>query len=178
MELRGHNHYVRQIEWLENDTGLVTCGWDSSVFLWRLYQQAPVWEFNLRNNTFNSVCAYISPSTMFKPAVLASSTDKAIRELITCPDNSSVKELARIESESSFSQVLVGYQNNFCIAACHQQADKPSSIQIFKDSFMTKIQEVQVHSKQVQRMKLSYDNTKLITVSEDGSIAFFTLSHY
>ena len=34
---RGHNNFIKSISWLEDDTWFVTCGWDASIFFWKLY---------------------------------------------------------------------------------------------------------------------------------------------
>jgi hypothetical protein len=57
------------------------------------------------------------------------------------------------------------------IAATAEQ-DKPSSLLFFKNNF-EKVCEVQAHSRPIQKMRLTYDNTKLITVGDDGVVAIF-----
>ena len=49
------------------------------------------------------------------------------------------------------------------------------SIQIFKNNF-DKVLEVQAHSRSIQRLKLSFDNTKLFSVGDDGVLACFTVT--
>jgi cilia- and flagella-associated protein 57 len=34
---KGHSNFIKSISWLEDDSGFVTCGWDSSIYLWKLY---------------------------------------------------------------------------------------------------------------------------------------------
>jgi hypothetical protein len=57
------------------------------------------------------------------------------------------------------------------------EPDKPGSVLIFKvsetqggDPKIDKINEVQAHSKAIERMKLSYDNHQLFTVGQDGCL--------
>lgn len=89
---------IKSISWLEDDTGFVTCGRDSSIFLWKLYQPKiinesgssvesktgqPVWEYKLKNNTFNCVAIFRPEGEDCEPIVFATSTDKSIREIKT-----------------------------------------------------------------------------------------------
>lgn len=167
----------------------MSCGWDSSIFLWKLLHDVntpenpndPVWEFRLKNNTGNCVAIY-RPDDLeshFQPIVYATSTDKTIRELKTIVQGSGetvqlkVKESQRFEEQTTFNQVLCTFQRKFLICGTSEQ-DKPSSIQIFKRDF-AKICEIQAHSKQLSRLRLSFDNTKLFSVGEDGVLAIYSL---
>jgi WD40 repeat protein len=93
---KGHTNNPKSISWLEDDTGFVSCGMDSNILLWRLYQpkavdengvmidnntRLPVWEFKVNNKTFNSVAIYRPDSDDCEPVVYASSNDKSIREI-------------------------------------------------------------------------------------------------
>lgn len=186
---KGHTGVVKSISWLEDDTGFVSCGWDCSIFLWKLLHDVdtpenpsdPVWEFRLKNNTGNCVAIYRPDDveSHFQPVVYATSTDKTIRELKTLVQGSGetvqlkVKESQRFEEQTTFSQVLCSFQRKFLICGTAEQ-DKPSSIQIFKRDF-AKVCEIQAHSKQLSRLKLSFDNTKLFSVGEDGVLAIYSL---
>ena len=77
----------------------MTCGWDSSIYLWKLYPDKvveelgtinenskacePVWEFKLKNNTFNCVSIYRPEGENCEPVVFATCTDKSSREIKT-----------------------------------------------------------------------------------------------
>jgi hypothetical protein len=86
---------------LEDDTGFVTCGWDSSIFLWKLYQDKqvddhgtvvdtragqPVWEYKIKNSNFNCVAIYRPEGDDFEPTVYATCADKYICEIKTVAD--------------------------------------------------------------------------------------------
>ena len=67
------------------------------------------------------------------------------------------------------------------IVAGVSEAEKPGPIQVFRyntDSnkhFIEKAIEIQVHNKQVERIRLSYDNQKLFSVGLDGVLACLSI---
>ena len=56
------------------------------------------------------------------------------------------------------------------------EPSRPGSIQIwlkYSDRPMEKINEVQAHSRPVERMKLSYDSQNLFSIGQDGLLCLF-----
>lgn len=192
---KGHSNFIKSISWLEDDTGFVTCGWDSSIYLWKLFQDKqideqggasvdskvgqPVWEYKRLNNTFNCVAIYRPEGEDCEPVVYATCTDKSIREIKTIAVKSGesatlkAKESGRYEEGTNYNQVLTSFQRKFLVAGVSDQ-DKPASIQIFRQNF-EKVLEVQAHSRSIQRLKLNYDNTRLFSVGDDGVIGVYSI---
>mgnify|MGYP002079214966 CR=1 FL=1 len=52
------------------------------------------------------------------------------------------------------------------------ESGRPGSVHIYKIPF-EKINEVQAHSKPIERLKLSYDNNNLFTVGSDGLLIIY-----
>lgn len=173
----------------------MTCGWDSSIYLWKLYQPKsiddsgasnidsktgqPVWEYKLKNNTFNCVAIFRPEGEDCEPIVYAVSTDKSIREIKTIAvktgDSSSLQARIgdRYDEGTSYSQILTSFQRRFLVAGVADN-DKPAPIQLFRSKF-EKVAEVQAHSRNISRLKLNFDNTKLFSVGDDGVIGVFTI---
>jgi len=99
--------------------------------------------------------------------VYTTGSDKSIREI------TNNKETLRYEEGVTYSQIVCGYQRNLLVAGV-AEPDRPGSIQVFRFPF-EKVSEVQAHSKAVERLKLSFDNTKLFSVGVDGVLACFNL---
>ena len=101
------------------------------------------------------------------PLVYTTGSDRSIREVKNV--GGSGKEQARYTEEITYSQILCGYGRKLLIAGV-SEADRPGSIQVFRYSgqepgkFIEKAIEVQAHSRQVERMRLAYDNTKLFSI--------------
>ena len=145
---KGHSNLIKSISWLEDDTGFVSCGWDSSVYLWKLYQDPktddndtslsrivqPVWEYKLKNQTFNSVAVFRPEAgDNINPVVYACATDRTIREIKTLQGGTTdaptfkAKESARYEEGIVYNQILTSYQRKFLIVGTSEQ-DKPATI--------------------------------------------------
>ena len=78
------------------------------------------------------------------------------------------------EENVTYSQILCGYMRRVLVAGV-AESDRPGSIQIFRYDSQTqdkerlyKALEVQAHSKQIERMRLNYDNSKLFSIGLDG----------
>ena len=110
------------------------------------------------------------------PLVYASGSDRSIRE-IKCSGGNQGKEMAKYTEDMTYSQILCGYARRILVAGVCE-ADRPGSIQVFRyntDSFIEKAVEVQAHSKSVERLRLSYDNSKLFSIGLDGVLCCFTM---
>jgi len=176
---KGHGHHVKSISWLEDDTGFVTCGNDSVIFLWKLYPDKlggddtietsraglPIWKFEQKNYTFECVTVYHpEPSETDKaaePCVFATCTDKSVRKIKTVTEKkdavytSKAKEVGRYYEEGTkYNQVVMSSQGKF-LAVGGSEAEKPAAIQLFRPNF-DKAVEVQAHSKQINRLKLNF----------------------
>ena len=60
------------------------------------------------------------------------------------------------------------------------EPNRPGSIQVFRyaNDTMEKAVEVQAHAAQIERMRLNYDNSKLFSVSIDGTFACFSIKDF
>jgi len=95
-KFKKHVESVKRIAWLEDDSGFVTCGHDSQIYMWQLYPKPgetstepaknPVWEFNNKGTHFSSIAVFKpeidekDPQPVF-PIVYATGNDHSIREL-------------------------------------------------------------------------------------------------
>jgi len=105
---------VKRISWLDDDSGFVSCGWDQTVYLWKLALAKnqddnqhsianedktkkltnPVWEYRLKNVDFTSVKTYRKQGEE-NPSFYITGSDKSLREFFG-PENA-IKERYRLE---------------------------------------------------------------------------------
>ena len=119
-----------------------------------------------------------------------SGTDKTIRELkgMKKPDGTMgeglphVQVLRVLEQSVNLSQITLMH-NRRAIFTAVDEKDRPGSIQCIRgDMQVTKenqnkdIFEIQAHSLDIQRLKLSFDNQTLFSSSSDGSLCVFALA--
>ena len=156
----GHNQPVKRIDWLDDDTGFVTCGQDATINVWKLYpapgEVGPAWSFKLASKIqFSSVACFLPERKpgdgegSLEPFVYAAGADRSIREITKDKDkeDSVPKEMLRYEENLTYSQVLVGYQRSLLYAGL-AEPNRPGSIQVFRyaNETMEKVLEVQAHS--------------------------------
>jgi len=171
---------------------------DSYVYLWKLYPDKvggddaietsraglPIWKFEQKNYTFDCVTVYHPEPTETdkgsEPCVYATCTDKSIRKIKTITEkkdaqnNWKSKEVGRYEEGTRYNQVIMSSQGKF-MAVGGSEAEKPAPIQVFRPNF-DKAFEVQAHSKQINRLKLNFQNDRLFSVGDDGVLGIFTIT--
>lgn len=83
-------------------------------------------------------------------------------------ENERGKDEQKIETGQLLSQILLS-ANQKVIFGGSAEEGKPGSVHIYKLP-LDKVNEVQAHSKPIERMRLSYDNDFLFTAGQDGCI--------
>ena len=107
----GHNQPVKRIDWLDDDTGFVTCGQDATINVWKLYpapgEVGPAWSFKLASKIQFSSVACFSPERKpgdgegaLEPFVYAAGADRSIREITKDKDKESNNDECRLDSVS------------------------------------------------------------------------------
>lgn len=183
---RKHNGLIRKISWLSDDTGFISIGWDSALYFWELDDPEPKWKFTKKNVEFSSVTSYKAEGPNEKePYVYVTDSEKCIRELkgVKLADGRyEVQCLKVLEQSVSLSHIAL-MTNRRAIFTAIEEKDRPGSIQVIrgdmqitKETYSKDVFEIQAHSLNVQRMKLSFDNTVVFSSSTDGSLCAFGLA--
>ena len=164
--------------------------------MWKLYPEAnpnedgqpmtnPIWTYSHQKDQYSSIAVFRPPFEENKgqnqntespshPLVYATGSDRSIREIKSGQKQSSYSE------DMTYSQILCSYMRRMVVAGV-SEAERPGPIQVFRYNtdpskhFIEKALEVQVHCKQVERMRLSYDNCKLFSVGLDGVLACLSI---
>ena len=184
-----HRGQIKQISWLDDDTGFLSVSTDHTLMYWKLKldpqkdpAQNPVWRYEQPLISFNSCQAFKEEQDKGPPLVVAfaaSGKDGTIREV------SQGRLRLTVETGQTYSQILLTNGRKFLIAGL-ANPDSPGAIHIYRydnsdaskrsNKEMEKVFEMQVHAERVSKMCLNYENNLLFTGSEDGSIAFMTFS--
>ena len=185
-----HNGLIRKISWLQDDTGFISIGWDSAVYGWKLDKQEPEWTYKKKNCEFTCVTSFKNEggtTADLQPYIYVTGTDKSIHELKGINKSKGegqipeAKVINRYEQSVNLSQIVLMH-NRRAFFTCIDEKDRPGSIQVLrgdtfnKDAVDRTVFEIQAHSLNVQRLKLSYDNNTLFSASSDGSLCVFTLA--
>ena len=130
-----HHGIIRSIDWLEDDTGFISSGWDASIYFWKLNDQEPQWVFKKKNVEFTCVTSFKAEGPQeHEPYIYVSGTDRTIRELkgidkdkskdSQLPEGRSIKG---IEQSCNVSQIQI-MQNRRAIFASVDETNRPGSI--------------------------------------------------
>ena len=179
-----HDNSIHHIQWLEDDTGFVSCGTDKKFNFWNLYKKdgknkemAPEPKWNYDNNKVMFTSTYVYKTETGEHVVYATCSDKSIREIGAPDEKQSTtnkgKERIKYEECISYAQVIVGQQRKMIVAGV-SESDRPGSIQFFRYPF-DKAVEVQAHAAGVNEMRLSIDSKNLFSIGKDGSIYVFNV---
>ena len=160
-QCKGHVNRVRCIDWFENDTGFTSCGIDGNVYYYDLIVQKETLQrlnekdFNQRAVSFTSVVNL--PGRPFESFVVGN--DKKIWH--------SKDSKNGFDAGINISQLALTNNQKALIAGTGEEG-KPGSIHIYQVPQLAKLNEVQAHSKPIERMRMSYDNNFLFTGGQDG----------
>jgi len=168
-----HSGKVRCIQWLDDDSGFISGGWDGAVIMWKLHPEAaigkdgadketnPIQRYTLKNVNFS--CVANKPDS--KSTFYAVGTDKSIKEI------EGGKEKLRYEAGVNISQLVLMHGARAFFAGIAED-DKPGSIQVLRYPW-EKVFEVQAHSLPVERLRISFDNQVLFSSGHDGVLCVF-----
>jgi len=167
---KGHVQKVRSINWFEDDMGFVSAGQGGDVFFWDLMNATDGStklhdkDFTQKNVQMTSVVAI--PGKQHE--VFCVGNDKKIW------NNNMPK--APFEAQAQISQLACTH-NGKALFAGVGDSSRPGAIVIYKIAEgaqgqlkLDKVNEVQAHSRPIERMRLSYDNHHLFTVGQDGCL--------
>ena len=147
---------VLSIDWWENDMGFTSCGMDGNVYFYDLIYQKEQQQrlnekdFNQKGVVLKSVVNI--PGQPFEMYTVGN--DKKIwysKE----PKNG-------FDASVALSQIALTNNKKALIGGVGEEG-KPGSVHIFQLPQLSKINEIQAHSKANERLRLSYDNNYLFT---------------
>lgn len=141
---KAHTGPVRRISWLDDDSGFISCGWDQTVYLWKLALAKnkednekssgiddktkklsnPVWEYRLKNVDFTCVKTYREIGQE-NPSFYITGSDKSLREF-SGPENA-IKERYRLEQQQALSDLAIMRKRQAIFVGLNESS-KPGSI--------------------------------------------------
>eukprot|EP00002_Diphylleia_rotans_P000166 TRINITY_DN1008_c0_g1_i4.p1 TRINITY_DN1008_c0_g1~~TRINITY_DN1008_c0_g1_i4.p1 ORF type:complete len:1179 (-),score=303.89 TRINITY_DN1008_c0_g1_i4:414-3950(-) len=157
--LRGHNSKVRSISWTPDDSRIISAGMDGAVYEWKLRDFKREGENVLK--TCNYTCAVITPDSRTTFAV---GSDKKLKEISDSQINKD------FDTGIALTQVVLSHSGRMLFAGTES-----GSIRSYKFPLTGEFQEHQCHSESVSRMRISFDDSFLFTVGEDGCLFIFDI---
>lgn len=175
-----HVNKVRSIAWFDDDSGFVSSGIDGVCLAWKLNpdsldilnanRRSQEEEKTVKNFTYKTEYRQgrfvdVAIKSESKNTYYALTEDRHIKEI----ENG--KEKVRFDTGYNYSSI-VSFQGSKIIAAGVAEGDKPGAIQFFKNPW-ERLLEIQAHSSGVERIRLTFSNTQLLSAGSDGSLCVF-----
>ncbi|XP_078485320.1 cilia- and flagella-associated protein 57 [Ciona intestinalis] len=161
--LKGHNGKVRAIAWSADDSKLISSGMDGAVYEWSAAAAKRVNEVVLKSCAYSGVT--VSPSGKHTYAV---GSDKSIKEITES------QILRTVDSGgATLTQIVMSHSGRMLF--CGTSGGALRSIK-FPLTDSGEWAEHQAHASQITKMKITYDDQFLITVSEDACLMIWRVS--
>ncbi|KAH3831997.1 cilia- and flagella-associated protein 57-like [Dreissena polymorpha] len=160
--LKGHNGKVKSLVWSSDDSKIVSCGLDGAVYEWESYTGKRVGESVLKSCHYTGVAVTHDGKTTF-----AVGSDKTLKEI---SDSQILREVDA--GETTLSSVALSHSGRMLFGGTAKGT-------LWSLKFPLTIpgewQELQGHGSQITKMKITYDDQYLVTVSEDASVILWKI---
>ncbi|XP_071118876.1 cilia- and flagella-associated protein 57-like [Haliotis cracherodii] len=160
--LKGHNGKVRSVVWSFDDAKIVSCGMDGAVYEWDPYTGKRLAESVLKSCSYTGVAVNNDGKTTF-----AVGSDKSLKEIA---DSSILREVP--SGEMTMTNVALSHSGRMLFTGTQRGT-------LWSMKFPLTIpgewQEHQGHSASITKMKITFDDQFLITVSEDATIILWKI---
>ncbi|KAJ3096593.1 Cilia- and flagella-associated protein 57 [Phlyctochytrium planicorne] len=161
--LKGHNGKVRSLYWTPDDNVLVSAGSDGAVYTWFVKDLKRESEHILKSCNYTSAVCSINGKSVF-----AVGSDKVLKEInestVTC----------QVETNAVLTQVAISHNGKMMFAGTSTGQIRSLKFPLTGDS--EDFQEHQAHSGAVTKLRVSYDDQFLFSVSEDGCMYVYRIS--
>lgn len=187
MTCSDHTYRVRCIDWWENDQGFTSCCMAGNVYFYELYTKNgygqryldPDTDFMSKEVRLTSVVNV--PGNLYRMFTVGN--DKRISSNLKVKigggkDSSAegVTELdMTLKVPYNISQLCITRSGKNLIAGLGETGH-PGSIQVYfwgNNKPLDKVNEVQAHSKPIERLRMTNDNRCLFSIGQDGMLCFF-----
>eukprot|EP00397_Hematodinium_sp_SG-2012_P002542 GEMP01002549.1.p1 GENE.GEMP01002549.1~~GEMP01002549.1.p1 ORF type:complete len:1215 (+),score=317.57 GEMP01002549.1:306-3950(+) len=188
--LRSHNAKVKALSWAADDSSLVSCGLDGSVYEFSIIKEGQrLQDWMHKGTSFNSVCAYqrehIAASggkekkedekmqqqgIGSKNALLLAGSDKMIKEI----HNSQLVQY--IECNVTMGQLCLTNQAPRSILSGVAENECPGALRWYNFPLDGDYTEYQAHALSVVRMAVTFDDTIVVSAGEDGTLFIWDIN--
>ena len=160
--LKGHNGKVRAVIWSPDDSKIVSCGMDGAVYEWDSFSGKRVGESVLKSCSYTSVATTPDCKTTF-----AVGSDKTLKEIA---DSQILRDVDA--QDSTLTAVAMSHSGRMLFAGT-----STGTLRSFKYPLTVPGEwiEYQGHSSTIIKMKITFDDQYLVTVSEDACVMIWKI---
>jgi WD40 repeat protein len=156
--LKGHNGKVRCIKWSQDDTQIVSCSMDGAVYEWGVLSGRRENECVVKSCSYTSLTLTPDLRTTF-----VVSTDSTLSEMILA-DSTVVRN---VPTGDVLTEVVLSGSGRMLFAGSSSGSVRSLKFPLSEAGEFT---EHQTHSAPITRMRISYDDSCLFSVAQDGSL--------
>lgn len=185
MQFTGHVNKVKSIDWFADDLGFSSCGLDGNVYFYDLYQTASndkkdpgkrndAKDFVKKEVKFSGLCNV--PGRHYEMFAVGSDgkIHSNVRTTQQLTEGNAELDLT-CQVPAQISQLSITRTAKNLIAGVGE-ASRPGAIQVWywpNNRPLDKTNEIQAHSRPIERLRLTHDNRCLFSVGGDGMLCFF-----
>ncbi|OAF69544.1 WD repeat-containing protein [Intoshia linei] len=162
MNLKGHNGKVKDIKWSIDDTRLYTCGMDGAIYEWEASTGKRLSDSVLKSCSYNSICLGIDEN-----AIYAVGTDRKLKKIM---ESQIVREINL--TDGMMTSLVISKSGRMMFGGMDN-----GSLRIVKFPLTTPVEwtNVQAHNSKIVKLKISFDDQYLTSVSDDASVIIWTI---
>ncbi|XP_071953862.1 cilia- and flagella-associated protein 57-like isoform X1 [Antedon mediterranea] len=161
--LKGHNGKVRSIVWSADDSKLVSCGMDGAVYEWNSFSGKREGESVLKSCSYT--CVTVSPDGKTTFAV---GSDRTLKEIT---DSQILRDVEA--TDVTLTQVAMSHNGRMLFAGTSAGTLRSMKYPLTSPGEWT---ESMAHGTAITKMRISYDDQYLITVSEDSVLMIWKIT--
>eukprot|EP00831_Metopus_contortus_P042287 TRINITY_DN3343_c0_g1_i1.p1 TRINITY_DN3343_c0_g1~~TRINITY_DN3343_c0_g1_i1.p1 ORF type:complete len:1270 (-),score=308.03 TRINITY_DN3343_c0_g1_i1:73-3882(-) len=161
---KGQDTNITSIYWLSDDTGFFSANWNGIIEYWKLSLGVGEVMYSLKGTKINSVIERGKKEKW----IYAVANDKQIKEV-------SGKGHKRMMDAGVVLGDLVFSRKKQYVIAGVEEKQKPSPLRVYNFPFTGDFYEIEVHSAEVRRLRVSIDGNYLFSAGADGCLFIFKL---
>ncbi|XP_064626846.1 cilia- and flagella-associated protein 57-like [Lineus longissimus] len=160
--LKGHNGKIRSIIWSADDSKIISCGMEGAVYEWDSYSGKRVGESVIKSCSYTSVAVTPDGKTTF-----AVGSDKTLKEIA---DSQILRDIDA--NDLTLTSVAMSHSGRMLFGGTQLGTLRSIKFPLTVPGEWT---EHQGHSEAIAKMKITYDDQYLVTISEDSSILLWKI---
>eukprot|EP01022_Parablepharisma_sp_SALTPOND_P025396 TRINITY_DN591_c0_g1_i1.p3 TRINITY_DN591_c0_g1~~TRINITY_DN591_c0_g1_i1.p3 ORF type:complete len:798 (+),score=196.47 TRINITY_DN591_c0_g1_i1:7684-10077(+) len=161
---KGQETNITSIHWTSDDTGFFSANWNGVIERGKLATGSAEVFYSLKGTKITSVIEIQGKERI----VYAATSDKQIRAFKD-------KTPLVIMDAGVVLGNLVATRSQHCVIAGVEEKQKPGPLRVYTYPFNGDFVEVEAHSAEVRKIRLSYNDKYLFSVGADGTLFIFEL---
>ena len=162
--LKGQDTNITSLTWLSDDTGLLSANWNGTIERWKLNTGTGEVLFSLKGTKMNSVIEFVDKDRW----VYAVAADKQIKEI----QEKTPRRM--MDAGVTFADIIITRKEHYFIAGIEEK-QKPGALRVYNFPLTGDFAEVEAHSAEVRKLRVSYNDKYVFSVGADGCFIIYEL---